>query len=314
MLQKSIAAVSKTEAGSSKTSSLLGQKIVATTSQFLSTTSTSKPIKSVIKSRLAQNQKPSISTSSKSAKTILITNKHGQTIKKIATTEDDIDKQVAEQLEAIKASSGMQFGTQPKPEIVNNKATPRLPIRKPHSKKQEPKAKSTPPLVHADLSTPPPLVTASKKSLPALAETKKTVKEEPKLQPERPLNQLVIQDALGNQTTITEGQILAIPSETVDGQPQSYMLVTLDQAGNLTPLNNEALMSLDPNLGLGGDLSNMVLQIDQGSMGSSVPLAQPATVKLTSPGEELQAGKAVKLLLNICSLPLRSILKMFLKL
>lgn len=57
--------------------------------------------------------------------------------------------------------------------------------------------------------------------------------------------------------------ISAIPSETVDGQPQSYMLVTVDESGNLTPLNNDALMSLDPSLGVGGDINNVVLQVDQ---------------------------------------------------
>lgn len=97
------------------------------------------------------------------------------------------------------------------------------------------------------------------------------------------MRQVVIQDGLGNLTTVTVGQILgkfvfyflynesqttlvftAIPSETVDGQPQSYMLVTVDESGNLTPLNNDALMSLDPSLGLGGDINNVVLQVDQG--------------------------------------------------
>lgn len=120
-------------------------------------------------------------------------------------------------------------------------------------------------------------------SKPTATPTPKTDKPTETKRAESPVRQVVIQDGLGNLTTVTVGQILgkfvfylssvqlittrwfsAIPSETVDGQPQSYMLVTVDESGNLTPLNNDALMSLDPSLGLGGDINNVVLQVDQG--------------------------------------------------
>ncbi|XP_057657321.1 titin homolog isoform X1 [Diorhabda carinulata] len=269
------------------------QKIITTAGQIITGAATPRPMKSVVKRTTTSSLPTQKATSTKTTKTILITNKHGQTIKKIATTEDDIDKQVAEQLEAIKASSGMHFSSQSKSESVPHKLLQKSPVRKSYNRKQDSKFKTIPVSTKSDNSS---ILTAttSKKVIPQVPETKKVVQEEPKPQIERPLNQLVIQDALGNQTTITEGQILALPSETVDGQPQSYMLVTLDQTGNLTPLNNEALMSLDPNLGLGGDLNNIVLQIDQGALAGNInqptPLAQPATVKITNPGEELQAG------------------------
>ncbi|CAG9857840.1 unnamed protein product [Phyllotreta striolata] len=261
VIRKNVA-VTKVEAGPSKTVSFVTQKLTNTV-----TSTPSKAVKTIVRSAKPAGKTP---------KTILITNKHGQTIKKIATTEDDLDKQVAEQLEAIKASSGVRFG---KTESINSKQI-KPTVRKSYSnkKQEQPVTKPVP------SSEPPPLI-ATKKPRQPVIESKKPD------EPERPLNQLVIQDAMGNQTTITEGQILAIPSETVDGQPQSYVLVTLDRSGNLTPLNNEALMSLDPNLGLGGDLSNMVLQIDQGNaLDRPAPLAQPATVKIGATVEELSAG------------------------
>ncbi|KAJ8966417.1 hypothetical protein NQ317_013342 [Molorchus minor] len=185
----------------SKGSSLVGQKVIL-----------SRLLRVLPKKVHPMSQKMlSGVTTGKTQKTILIKNQHGHTVRKIQGTDDELlDKQVAEQLEAIKAK----------------------------------------------VKPPPPAVVQQQEVKPAQ---------------DRPLNQLVIQDAVGNQTTITEGQILALPSETVDGQPQSYMLVTLDESGNLTPLNNEALMSLDPNLGLGGDLSNMVLQIDQSALADQRP-------------------------------------------
>ncbi|XP_074033588.1 uncharacterized protein isoform X2 [Leptinotarsa decemlineata] len=281
--------VSKVEAGTSKIPSLVGQKLIISTSSaqnLMATTSqvlvgTGKVIKTTPKPQIPQ-KKPT--TIGKTPKTILITSKQGHTVKKITTTEDDIEKQVAEQLEAIKARSGMKLASQPKPTIdpaISTACKPvhKVPSRRSYSKKVEQRGRQI----------SPPQVSPIQPG-----ETRKLLPDEPKLHPDRPLNQLVIQDAVGNQTTITEGQILALPSETVGGHPQSYMLVTLDETGNLTPLNNEALLSLDPNLGLGGDLSNMVLQIDQGAMASgttqAMPLAQSATVKLSNPGEALRAG------------------------
>ncbi|KAG5892827.1 hypothetical protein JTB14_033391 [Gonioctena quinquepunctata] len=303
------------EVSTSKLPSLVGQKLIidtsggqslmASTSQVVAGVSpTGKIIKGIPKQPVIQ-KKPG--TGGKTPKTILITSKQGHTVKKITTTEDDIEKQVAEQLEAIKARSAMKLGPLPKPvsEPMGCKPMHKTPSRRSYPKKADSKAKAgsavagsaQPQMPRTEsLSTPPPLVAASRKvpvSLPT--EVKKPPTEEPKPQLDRPLKQLVIQDGMGNQTTITEGQILALPSETLGGHPQSYMLVTLDESGNLTPLNNEALLSLDPNLGMGGDLSNMVLQIDQGANAGSgaeqsVPLAQPATVKLSNPGEALRAG------------------------
>ncbi|XP_044762273.1 titin-like [Coccinella septempunctata] len=245
-------------------------------------------------------------------KTILITNQHGQTVRKIqGTNEALLDKQVAEQLEAIKVSS---MKAQLKQQEANARATitskpHTVPARKPVVKRPEPKQTvvAQPKLPHSSTSTISGPSRLNEPKVPPLTPIRQEKKQEdlPKQasqskpaqnKPDRPLHQLVIQDNMGNQTTITEGQILALPSETVDGQPQSYMLVTLDETGNLTPLNNEALMSLDPSLaGLaGGDLSNMVLQMDAGTSKDNVnqtaqlQAAPPTTTVQEKPKPEVQ--------------------------
>lgn len=235
-------------------------------------------------------------------KTIVIKNQQGQIVKKIQGTDDAfLEQQVAEQVQAIKAS-GSFSSIKGRQELVVNKMKP--PIKRSYPKKPtllETGAKKPTPITYgvaskvAKTEAIPPLAPIS--SISPISPKKQesvvvTQKQEEKVDPtkqtkeggqQKPLNQLIIQDALGNQTTITEGQILALPSgETVDGQPQSYMLVTLDESGNLAPLNNEALLSLDPNLCLGGDLSNMVLQIDDGSAKKD-SVEAPATVKVETP-------------------------------
>ncbi|KAL3279615.1 hypothetical protein HHI36_017121 [Cryptolaemus montrouzieri] len=215
-------------------------------------------------------------------KTILIKNQHGQTVRKIQGTDDALlDKQVAEQLEAIKVSSLKAQQRQQELSAKTSSVAKQIPniTRKPYSKRPEIKQTLTTQTKQSFHLSPPNVSGISKLSergLPPLAPIKADKKSEdlPRQAPEtkpienkpsdRPLNQVVIQDNMGNQTTVTEGQILAVANETVDGQPKSYMLVTVDEAGNFTPLNNETLMSLDPSLaGLTrGDLSNMVLQMD----------------------------------------------------
>lgn len=171
-----------------------------------------------------------------------------------------------------------------------------------------------------DQATPVQTATAQKSiSRPTATPTLKTDKPTESKRAESPVRQVVIQDGLGNLTTVTVGQILgkfvcyflfcrqcnesqttllftAIPSETVDGQPQSYMLVTVDESGNLTPLNNDALMSLDPSLGLGGDINNVVLQVDQGQ--GTVAAAVKPTVE-TKPSIPVSQKTKVYFLLLI---------------
>lgn len=218
-------------------------------------------------------------------------------VKKLQPIDEALlDQQVQEQLQAIKAS-----GLKSQQVKVEHKMSIKQPARKSYLKKSSvdikqsivtPKATSSsavPKVSKSESSLLPPLAPISPNKKEAVLQTDTTVAvvpsavEESKVEvQQRPLNQLIIQDTQGNQTTITEGQILALPSETVDGQPSTYMLVTLDESGNLTPLNNEALMSLDQNLGLGGDLSNMVLQLDAGS-GTIQP--QPVSEAVSKPTE-----------------------------
>lgn len=210
-------------------------------------------------------------------RTIIIKNPQGQTVKKIQGTDDALlEKQVAEQIEAINRAAGTKTNYK---QVALKRAS--YPGKKPESKVSVNKQVFLNTSASTKTTTIPPLAPISPtkkmettkilKPTPSVvreAEKQETIQAKQETDTKRTPHQLVIQDALGNQTTITEGQILALPSETVDGQPQSYMLVTLDETGNLTPLNNEALMSLDPNLG--GDLSNMVLQIDQNETTTSV--------------------------------------------
>ncbi|XP_076258643.1 uncharacterized protein LOC143195433 isoform X1 [Rhynchophorus ferrugineus] len=267
---------------------LVTQNIISSASSVVSNTSgLLMPIAKNVKAP-TQTKKVSPKIPGKPQKTILIKNQLGQTVRRIQGTDDaELDRQVAEQLEAIKARSRQQQGTKSQDVISLNRqipankiAGPRRFIKKPDvlmkSKTTLKSSENTVPAL-APISPQPKLAShlnlksssVTEKSTDALLQVSVANQSDTKLaktdmKPDRPLNQLVIQDALGNQTTITEGQILALPSETVDGQPQSYMLVTLDETGNLTPLNNEALMSLDPSLGVGGDINNVVLQVDQG--------------------------------------------------
>lgn len=229
------------------------------------------------------NQRLLLSTPNKPAtqcRTVLIKNNKGQTIKRIPTTDTMLEQQVAEQLEAINKATAKKIITKPIPsKFVEKKTFVRKSLPLQQTSKQivstatgnvsaptSTKAMSVPPLAPISplkKAEPQQIQTTATATMPV---TEKVLDE--KSEPQRPPHQLIIQDA-GGYHTITEGQILALPSETVDGQPQSYMLVTLDETGNLTPLNNEALMSLDPNLNLGGDLGNMVLHIDQGDQATT---------------------------------------------
>lgn len=173
------------------------------------------------------------------------------------------------------------------PQILLNTAAPVAPAL---AQPQIQDASSVPPL--APISTPKPDVVLQKqqpqqqqqKVVSAKDEVKpaETATEAPAAQ-QKSLHQLILQDSQGNQTMITEGQIVAIPTEATDSQPQSYMLVTLDETGNLVPLNDDALHSLDSNLNLGGDLSNMVFQFNDGSTASSGSLKETATTEVPKP-------------------------------
>lgn len=250
------------------------QSIVSTKPLILSNTSSASPIKTE-QTRFVKKVPPQrvlLSNTNKppgQCRTVVIKNNKGQTIKRIQATNDALlEQQVAEQIEAINKAAAKKMMTKTMPgKIMEKKTFVRKTIVSTQSGKQMTTSTATiaTPSVSAKTMSVPPLapispVKKAESQVQAVVSEKLNEEKEPTRAP----HQLIIQDAGGYQTTITEGQILALPSETVDGQPQSYMLVTLDETGNLTPLNNEALMSLDPNLNLGGDLSNMVLQIDQG--------------------------------------------------
>ncbi|KAF5286651.1 hypothetical protein FQR65_LT12482 [Abscondita terminalis] len=209
----------------------------------------------------------SLNTFKGQQKTIVIKNQQGHIVKKLHGTDDAfLEQQVAEQVQAIKASGSFSTTNKIKPPLKRS-------YKKPEAQKNVKLMTTTTSKVLKN-ETVPPLAPISPKKTDSLLLPQTVLKTadskveaiKTDITQQKPVNQLIIQDALGNQTTIMEGQILALPSgDTIDGQPQSYMLVTLDESGNLTPLNNEALLSLDPNLSLGGDLSNMVLQLDDGS-------------------------------------------------
>ncbi|XP_050303439.1 titin-like [Anthonomus grandis grandis] len=288
--------------------------------------------------KIAQRAKPQ--------KTILIKNQLGQTVRKIQGTDDaDLDRQVAEQLEAIKASARLQQAVKPVSEVANIATRPMVnvnkppAIRRPQGKKIEPSRpkltvpaaatlptiqkepekpqeakipslspiaahervpQTTTSLQHIDrqqtslprksplnlaASVPTKPTETSHNLVPGKPDSTTAQKEAETKRPDSPIRQVVIQDGLGNLTTVTVGQILAIPSETVDGQPQSYVLVTVDESGNLTALNNDALSQPDPSLGVGGDVNNVVLQVDQGQ-GTVVTIKPAESAVAQSPPTE----------------------------
>ncbi|GJQ77649.1 hypothetical protein Trydic_g12777 [Trypoxylus dichotomus] len=206
-------------------------------------------------------------------RTIIIKNPQGQTVKKIQGTDDALlDQQVAEQLQAISRASANQQLKELSPRTTSKAA-----IKKPYAKRQESIKQSTftktitqttknvsvPPL--APIS-PTKKITETAHYTPATGEI--PVVEGKLEETKRPPHQLVIQDAQ----------------------------VTLDETGNLTPLNSEALMSLDPNLNLTSDLGNMVLQIDQGTTTESEPQVADASQQQHSP--QIEAANTENLLLK----------------
>lgn len=96
-----------------------------------------------------------------------------------------------------------------------------------------------------------------------------------KFQPEKSADSEKMEEA----KVVTQPQIMALPTESSDGT-QTYVLVTIDEQGQIQPLDNNALMSLegttqnpdgtrtlyiDPSsLGETGTLDNIVLQFDNG--------------------------------------------------
>lgn len=266
------------------TQTIVGQKPVIVTSSGTITSMSALKGDSTRFAKKITNQRLLVSTGTKSptqCRTVVIKNTKGQTIKRISTTDPMLEQQVAEKLEAINKANAKKIITKPTPsKLVEKKTFVRKPMPTPQSSKQIVSCNSgnvNSPIPSKPMNVPPLApISPVKKTEPQQIQTAATTTTftdkvgEEKTEPQRPPHQLIIQDAGGYQTTITEGQILALPSETVDGQPQSYMLVTLDETGNLTPLNNEALMSLDPNLNLGGDLGNMVLHIDQSDQTNKV--------------------------------------------
>ncbi|XP_076288679.1 uncharacterized protein LOC143213071 [Lasioglossum baleicum] len=130
-------------------------------------------------------------------------------------------------------------------------------------------------------------------SLPPL----EPIEPEKKIKVESVLSETVRKEAKGDKLGIEKGgeasgkvedskiptqpQIMALPTESSDGT-QTYVLVTIDEQGQIHPLDNNALMSLegttqnpdgtrtlyiDPSsLGEAGTLDNIVLQFDNGAM------------------------------------------------
>ncbi|XP_066599238.1 uncharacterized protein [Prorops nasuta] len=89
----------------------------------------------------------------------------------------------------------------------------------------------------------------------------------------------------------TQPQIMALPTESSDGT-QTYVLVTIDEQGQIQPLDNNTLMSLegttqnpdgtrtlyiDPSsLGEAGTLDNIVLQFDNGMSNVQTGISEPS--------------------------------------
>lgn len=106
-------------------------------------------------------------------------------------------------------------------------------------------------------------------------------KEEPKSEPSTVEHSTPIPEKVEEPKVATQPQIMALPTESADGS-QTYVLVTIDDQGQIHPLDNNALMSLegttqnadgtrtlylDPSsLGEAGNMDNIVVQYDNGSV------------------------------------------------
>uniref|UniRef100_A0A6P7GUB7 Titin-like n=1 Tax=Diabrotica virgifera virgifera TaxID=50390 RepID=A0A6P7GUB7_DIAVI len=91
LIQKNVSSVIKNEVGPTKSPTQIVQKVLPASNQMLSVPSTSRTVKTVVRKVSPSTSK--LPTTVKNSKTILLTGKNGQTIKKIAVAEDDIDKQ-----------------------------------------------------------------------------------------------------------------------------------------------------------------------------------------------------------------------------
>ena len=210
------------------------------------------------------------SDSSGVQRTVITKNPQKHLVKRFQGTDEALlEQQVAEQTQAINGATAKSYSQDSS--LKCRTFTKKSHFQKSDTAKQnlmDELQKNTSSMVGTSKTNIPPLAPISPtKKLDAITQEviQSPIDDRSNTELKRPPHQLVIQDAHGNQTTITEGQIIALPSDAIDGQPQSYVLVTLDETGNLAPLDNEALMSLDPNLNLGGDVGNMVLQIEQGA-------------------------------------------------
>lgn len=222
----------------------------------------------------------SISSSQMSGKQVMLTSK-GQLIKQDMKV-GGMAKQYGDKLQRVQSPKASLGGQSQQHRIVTKSPRAQMMIGKQHlasSAAVPPLAPITASQSKKDAHAAQQIIKQNEQKLAAALIENKEIElaDKAALEQKQP-NQLIIQDTLGNQTTVTEGQILALPSETIDGQPQSYVLVTVDETGNLVPISNDTLMSLDPSLAAGGDMSNIVLQIDQGAQET-----QPAEIKTTLP-------------------------------
>ncbi|XP_076231915.1 uncharacterized protein LOC143177693 isoform X2 [Calliopsis andreniformis] len=106
---------------------------------------------------------------------------------------------------------------------------------------------------------------------------------------------------------VTQPQIMALPTESSDGT-QTYVLVTIDEQGQIQPLDNNTLMSLegttqnpdgtrtlyiDPSsLGEAGTLDNIVLQFDNGVLPNIQTSATETTQAIIS--ESFPASEVIQ--------------------
>ncbi|CAH1128628.1 unnamed protein product [Ceutorhynchus assimilis] len=245
----------------------------------------------------------------KTQKTVLIKNQMGETVKRIhGLNNEDLDRQVAEQLEAIKAVAREHARRSQEATTSNlNRTTPSSSIpstsgkqvARRFTKKVEQKLKIPASTVTqaenqqsseitgivpalAPLSPQPRVLPTAKPTTTRKTELPSTKTLEARQQTTVPRTEasqelvldpqhVVLRDSSGKLSTVTVGQILAFPNDLVDGQPQTYVLVKVDENGALEPLNNDALITLDPNLAFGPDINNVVLDVDhdQGTVSAS---------------------------------------------
>ncbi|XP_043278032.1 mucin-17-like [Venturia canescens] len=130
-----------------------------------------------------------------------------------------------------------------------------------------------------------------------------------KAEPVKPTDPTIEQPKLETTKVTAQPQIMALPTESSDGT-QTYVLVTIDEQGQIQPLDNNTLMSLegttqnadgtrtlyiDPSsLGEAGTLDNLVIQFDNAALPNIQANAAEASQTIVAPETTFPSSEIIQ--------------------